>query len=94
MDFSALRSATARISSLVDRAAQTALKTEQIEELRRCVEALDCWPRGDPASARARKLATSVYVSGILASPSKRPTLPEQILSECHFLLGYLDARA
>jgi hypothetical protein len=93
MDSFALLSSLTKISLLVERASQTALRTGQLEELRTSVESLEFWPPVDPAFGRARRLAASVYVSGIPSTPSKRPTLPEQILSDCHFLIGHLGAR-
>jgi hypothetical protein len=92
MDCPALRSALTTISDLVDRASQATLNAYFVGELQKSIEVLESWPRSDPAFGRARELVTSVYASGILAKPSKRPTLPEQILSECHFLSTYLDA--
>jgi hypothetical protein len=93
MNYPALLSSLTKISLLVDRASQTALRTAQLEELRTSVESLEWWPLGDPAFERARRLAACVHVSGVLSTPSKRPTLPEQILSDCHFLIGSLGTR-
>jgi hypothetical protein len=93
MDFSTLRPAITTISLLVGRASERSLEAGQVEELRTSVEALSSWPLDDPAFGQVRKLTANVYVSGILSSPSKRPTLPQPILSGCRFLLGYLDAQ-
>jgi hypothetical protein len=93
MDSSALRSALTKISSLVDCGSQTALNLPQLAELRKSVDALARWPQDDPGFGRASWLATSVNLSGILSVPQKRPSLPDQIVSDCHFLLSYLDAQ-
>lgn len=92
MDSPALKSALQTILALVDLASQTALNVVQLSELRRSVHLLTSWTKDDPCFGRASWLATTVNLSGVLLSPPRRPSLPEQILSDCHFLIGYLDS--
>ena len=88
----ALRSALTTISTLMDRASQTTLSPRGVESLRASVDTLASWPLADPSFEQARKLSASVWASGVLSLPSQRPTFPEQVLSECRILLGYLDS--
>lgn len=93
MNFSRLLPAVVKISTLVDLASQSPLTAAQFEELRTSVETLETWPPTDPGFIRARKVTAGIAASGIFSSPSKPPTMPLQILSDCAFLTGYADSR-
>ena len=88
--YAPLKFALESMSALVARASQVRLTPAQLQELHKNVDALIAWPRSDTNFARSRNLVGSITLSGVLADPPRRPTLPDQILSECVFLLNFV----
>jgi hypothetical protein len=94
MPASELKAALTEIASHVEHASRAPLNAHQSAELRKSIAVITAsWPSGDAALGRASWLITSLTLSGILSAPSRQPTMPDQLLRDCWFLITHLETR-